>query len=79
MYLGTLAWKLSAEAAIDAISALIAWDNCGKLVGYEPRQLTTVISREPENHAALLLLPAVIILHGDDTHTNITNLFKERL
>lgn len=61
------AWLASSYRAIDAISALVAWDFAGKLMGYQPDQLQHLSNVEPDNHAAVLLTPAVIVLSGINT------------
>ena len=48
-------------AAWNAIAALVAWDNCAHLLELTPDQLR-VYSRLSDDPAAVLLLPAVIVL-----------------
>lgn len=60
------AWLASSYRAIDAISALVAWDFAGNLMCYQPDQLLHLSNVEPDNHAVVLLLPAVIVLSGNN-------------
>jgi len=47
------------DAAIDAIDALVAWDSSGYLLDKSVKEVTRLASEG--NHAAILLLPAVIV------------------
>lgn len=46
------------SAAWSAVLALIAWDDCAPYLYMDPIALETIIKLNPENHAAVLLLPA---------------------
>ena len=55
------AYTAAYTAARGAIAALIAWDNCAHLLELTPDQLR-VYGRLSDDPAAVLLLPAVIVL-----------------
>ena len=54
-------WDAVWDAMWDAIEALIAWDDSSKLLDKSIEEVTK-LAREG-NHAAVLLLPAVIVKH----------------
>jgi hypothetical protein len=55
------------DAALDAAAALIAWDDCGPYMDMDPTTLRVLYRLEPDNHAALLLLPAAIAINPQPT------------
>ena len=63
------AWLMSSYVAIDAISALVAWDSSGIIMGYAPSKLQQILSVETNNYAGILLLPALIVLADINQNT----------
>lgn len=52
-------------AARDALLALVAWDDCAYLLDLPAGAVRRIASTG--NHAAVLLLPAVIVFNGEET------------
>ncbi len=53
------AWDAAWDAARDAIAALVAWDDSSELLDKSVKEVTKLAKKG--NHAAVLLLPAVIV------------------
>ena len=53
------AWGVARTAARGSIAALIAWDDSSKLLDMQVEEVTELATQG--NHAAVLLLPAVIV------------------
>lgn len=58
------AWAAVRDAARDAAWCLIAWDDCGYILDLPPDVVRTLAGAG--NHAAVLLLPAVIAMYEGD-------------
>ncbi|RPJ30122.1 MAG: hypothetical protein EHM17_17260 [Verrucomicrobiaceae bacterium] len=58
------AWDAVRDAAWDAARCLIAWDDCGYILDLPPDVVRTLAGAG--NHAAVLLLPAVIAMYEGD-------------
>ena len=60
------AWEAARFAAVDAMTALIAYDDCSNYLEYTPEQLEVwaILSEDP---AAILLLPAVRAMNSKET------------
>ena len=59
------AWGVAWRAARDALLALVAWDDCAYLLDLPVCAVRRIASTG--NHAAILLLPAVIVFNGEET------------